>query len=106
MATATKSAKRKVKKKVNARAKGKATKRKGKAKASSPGRPAGTPNFQTKWLAVRDSKPFARKNAVEPQPGTRRIVIECSEPDAAVQLEKLEKMINKKDSKLRKLIGG
>lgn len=69
-----------------------------------PGRPKGTTQFKTDWIAVRKEFPYSHKDAKVVVPGTRRIVIECSEPEPALQLHRLALAIKEKNPALLKLL--
>lgn len=72
----------------------------------SPGRPKGTPNRIVQGIEVHKTFSFDRAGTPENEThgGYRRIVIEAG-TEAAKALEKLTKMIEKKDKKLRDLLG-
>lgn len=68
------------------------------------GRPKGSKSFKTPWIAVRHQFAFAKLGSVKQPPGLRRIVLECSEPEAAIQLERLALAVNTENRTLLNLL--
>jgi hypothetical protein len=69
----------------------------------SPGRPKGSVKRDVKGLEVFKTFNFDRPDSKEPIGGLRRVVIEAG-PDASKQLEKLVKMVERNDKKLRDIL--
>lgn len=66
------------------------------------GRPPG-PQHVPDWIDVKESRPIARKNALEPIPGFSYVTLHAG-PTGSVNLENLVSLIEKKDARLLKLI--
>lgn len=74
-----------------------------KAEVKPVGRPKGSVKREVKGIEVFKSFPFDRPNSVAPIGGLRRVVIEAG-PDGCKQLEKLAKLIERNDKKLRDIL--
>ena len=74
------------------------------AKKKKLGRPAGAATHKPRGLEIRRYAELSRANAVDKQPGYRRLVLETVDPDLAVRLQRLATLIRKKDPKLMKLL--
>lgn len=69
-----------------------------------PGRPKGSVKRDVKGLAVYKTFNYDRPDSKEPVGGFRRVVIEAG-AEASKSLEKLAKMVERNDKKLRDFLG-
>ena len=69
-------------------------------KSSGSGRPVGSTQFFTDKIAVKETTPLSRSNALEQHPGFRRLTLEASTPEYAILLESLAKIVKKSPDKL------
>lgn len=68
------------------------------------GRPKGALTHQAEGFEFRRADSYARKNAIEKQPGLRRVTIQIDTPERAVKLEKLCNLLKSEDVRLMKLL--